>query len=260
MEEKYSGISAADNCAENTGSYFKERRSVRRFSSREVSSKLLDEILLAASKAPTCGNMQLYSVIVTRDEERRRALAEKHFNQPASVSAPVILTICADFARFTRWCEINNADACYDNFLSFTSAFADAMIYAQQVTTIAELCGLGTCYLGTVTYNAPEISALLNLPERMVVPVASLAIGWPDGEGEATERLPLEAFVHREEYRRDSDEDIRNFFKVKDEYPANQKFIKENNKENLAQVFAEVRYPRSVNEATSAKLLDWLGF
>lgn len=236
--------------------YFSKRRSIRKFLNKEVDQKLLDSILLEASKAPTCGNMQLYSVIVTRGEEEKKALAAFHFNQPAT-NAPVLLTICADFNRFTRWCELRDADAGYDNFLSFTSAFADAMIYAQQVTTIAELNGLGTCYLGTVTYNAPEISALLELPE-LVMPVACLAIGWPDEEGVETERLPLRAFVHEEKYRKDSDEEILDLFKEKEEYEPNKGFVKENGKDNLAQVFAEIRYPRSMNEEFSAKLLAWL--
>lgn len=239
--------------------YFSGRRSVRRFSQEPVSEELLSGIFELAAKAPTCGNMQLYSVIVTRDEERRKELAALHFNQPASTGAPVLLTVCADFARFTRWCEINKADAAYDNFLSFTSAFADAMILAQQITTIAEMEGLGSCYLGTAIYNAPEISKLLKLP-KMVMPVACLAIGWPEEEGVETERLPVQAWVHEEEYRADSDEDIVNLFKVKDEYPANQGYVEENGKENLAQVFAEVRYPRAMNEEFSRKLLDWLNF
>lgn len=239
--------------------YFSTRRSVRHFQDKPVSPEMLNEILTLAGKAPTCGNMQLYSVVVTRNVKSRKELAALHFNQPASVSAPVLLTVCADFARFTRWCEINHADAAYNNFLSFTSAFADAMILAQQITTIAEMQGLGTCYLGTAIYNAPEISKLLNLPE-MVMPVACLAIGWPDGEGVETERLPIEAWVHEESYRDDSDERIVELFKVKDEYPANQGFIAENGKQNLAQVFAEVRYPRGMNEEFSRKLLDYLKF
>lgn len=237
--------------------YFSTRRSIRRFSDREVSREMLDEILELAGRAPTCGNMQLYSVVVTRDEAARRELAALHFNQPASTGAPVLLTICADFERFTRWCEIGKADAAYGNFLSFTSAFADAIILSQQIVTIAEQMGLGTCYLGTAIYNAPQIADLLRLP-RLAMPVACLAIGWPDGEGVATERLPLRAWVHEEHYRDDSDEEITELYRVKDEYPANQPFIAENGKENLAQVFAEVRYPRGMNEEFSARLLEYM--
>ena len=235
--------------------YFKNRRSVRSFQKREISDELLKEIISKAIKAPTCGNMQLYSIIISRDAARRKELAALHYNQPAS-QAPVILTICADFARFTRWCELRGADAAYDNFLSFTSAFADAMILAQQITTIAEMEGLGTCYLGTVIYNAPEIAELLKCPE-MVMPVASLAIGYADGEGVETERLPLEAVVCEEEYRSDSDEEILNLFKSKEEYPANKGYVEESGKDNLAQVFAEIRSPRGLNEEVSKKLLRY---
>lgn len=236
--------------------YFIQRRSVRKFSDRPVTRTMLSEILTAAAKAPTCGNMQLYSVIVTRDEARKAELAKQHFCQPAT-EAPVILTICADFNRFTRWCQLSNADAGFDNLESFMSATADAIILAQQIVTIAEMEGLGTCYLGTVTYNALEIAALLCLPE-LTVPVACLALGWPDGEGVETERMPIEAFVHEEEYRADSDEEVLRLFKSKEEYPANKGFVEENGKDNLAQVFAEVRYPRAMNEEFSVKLTDYL--
>lgn len=236
--------------------YFATRRSVRDFLPDAIPMKLLDNILTAAAKAPTCGNMQLYSVIVTRDAERKSKLAAQHFSQPAT-NAPVILTICADFNRFTRWCKLNNADAGFDNLQSFMAACADAIILAQQITTIAEQQGLGTCYLGTVTYNAPEIAELLKLP-ALVVPVASLAIGYPASEGVETERLNMSAFVYEEEYRDDSDEKIIAEFRIKDEYPGNSGFAKENGKRNLAQVFAEVRYPREMNEAFSTKFGQFL--
>lgn len=238
-------------------SYFSGRRSVRQFASRDVDTALLNSVIERALRAPTTGNMQLYSVIVSREPEKRSRLAALHFNQPAAAGAPVILTVCADFNRFTRWCKLNNADAGFDNFLSFTNAYADAMIFAQQIVTIAEMEGLGTCYLGTVTYNAKEIASLLRLPS-LTVPVAAIAIGWPQGEGVATERLAVETIMHDEEYREDSDAAVMEAFKVKEDFPANSGFVKENGKQNLAQVFSEVRYPRSMNEEFSGKFLSFL--
>lgn len=238
-------------------SYFTQRRSIRKFAEKSVSDELLRSILQRAMKAPTTGNMQLYSVIAIRDEAMRRQLAPLHFSQPAAVGAPVILTVCADLYRFTRWCEVSNANVGFDNFLSFTSAFADAIIFAQQIVTIAELEGLGTCYLGTVTYNAPEIAKLLDLP-KLTVPVACLAIGWPEADGEPTERLELDGILHSEKYHNPTDEEIFEIYKVKECYEPNKGYVKENNKENLAQVFAEVRYPKQMNEEFSRKFLDYL--
>lgn len=237
--------------------YFQSRRTVRRFSDREVSPSLVESVIERAVKAPTCGNMQLYTVIVTRDEERRKTLAAAHFNQPAAAGAPVLLTVCADFNRFTRWCELRGADAGFDNFLSFTSAVADATALTQQIATIAEMEGLGTCWLGTVTFNAPAISELLKLP-ALVVPVGALAIGWPAEEGEETERLPLRAVMVEEEYPDRSDEEVLELFKSKEDFPQNSVYVKENGKDNLAQVFAEVRYPRSMNEPLSEAFLKYL--
>lgn len=238
--------------------YFTERKTVRKFNEeKEVSNKLLESILEKAMKAPTTGNMQLYSVIATRDPEMRKKLAPLHFSQPASTSAPVILTVCADLYRFSRWCELSGAKTGFDNFLSFTSAFADAIIFAQQVVTIAEMEGLGTCYLGTVTYNAPEIASLLELP-RLTVPVACIALGWPEEEGEPTERLNVESILHDETYRKHSDEEIFEIFKVKEDFEPNKGYVAENKKDNLAQVFAEVRYPKEMNEEFSKKFLEYL--
>lgn len=236
---------------------FKTRRSVRKYSDREVSRELLDSILEATMKAPTCGNMQLYSVIVTRSEEGKKALAPAHFNQPMVTTAPVVLTVCADFNRFTHWCELSDADPGYDNFLSFMNAMADASVFAQQIVAIAESEGLGTCYLGTVTYNADKISDILGLPD-LCVPVACITLGWPAEEGVETERLPLGAIVHEEHYRSDSDDEIIDLFKAKDDYGPNRKFIEENGKRTLAQVFTDVRYPRAMNEDFSRTFLDLL--
>ncbi|MDE6553633.1 MAG: nitroreductase family protein [Muribaculaceae bacterium] len=230
--------------------YFSKRATVRNYEKKHIPDSLLDDILEKAMRAPTCGNMQLYSVIVNRDPQRLERLAKEHFNQPAATGADVILTICADFNRFTEWCNASNAKPGYDNFHSFMMALTDAVIYTQQVVTIAEMEGLGTCYLGTVNYNAKQISELLELPE-LVVPVASISLGYPAANPEQCERLPLAAIKHDETYRKDSSEEIVELFKAKDEFPDNRKFVEENQKDSLAQVFTDIRYPESVNTAVS---------
>ena len=237
--------------------YFSKRATVRNYEKRHIPESLLDDILERAMRAPTCGNMQLYSVVVTRDPEKLARLAKEHFNQPASTGADVILTICADFNRFTEWCEASGAKPGYDNFHSFMMALTDAVIYAQQVVTIAEMEGLGTCYLGTVNYNARQISDLLELPD-LVVPVASLSLGYPADVATQCERLPLAAIKHTETYRKDTPDEVVELFKAKDEFADNQKFVEENGKESLAQVFTDIRYPESVNLSVSESFMQLL--
>ena len=84
------------------------------------------------------GNLQLYSVVITRDADAKAKLAPAHFNQPMVTQAPVVLTICADFRRTTRWCEERNATPGYDNLLSFINAATDALLFTQTFSCLAE--------------------------------------------------------------------------------------------------------------------------
>ena len=229
-------------------------KSIRKFKNKPIEENLLKKILEAGTRASTTGNMQVYSMIVSTDEYLKKKLWEVHFKQDMVKQAPVIITFCADFNRFTKWCKINNAKTGYDNFLSFYTATIDALLVAQNVALAAEDNGLGICYLGTTTYNAEEIIEILQLPE-LVVPVTALAIGYPDENPPLTDRLPLEAVVHYEKYNDYSNETIKKLYKEKEENPIYKKFVEENKKENLAQVFAEVRYKKEDNEFFSHKFL-----
>lgn len=237
--------------------YFKDRVTVRAFSDREVSGELLNEMLEAASHAPTNGNMQLYSVVITRDATRKRLLVPTHFSQPAAVGANVLLTFCADFNRFVKWCEVSDAIPGYDNFQSFMSAVFDTVILAQQFCTIAEKEGLGTCYLGTTAYNAPQIAEILELPTR-VVPVITVALGYPKGEAPKSDRLNVSAFVHEEEYHDYTPQQIKDIYAEKEMRDDSRQFVKENGKQTLAQVFTDVRYPKDTNEIFSKIYLDFI--
>ena len=97
----------------------KNRRTIRKYKQDVVSTDLLNELLEEAFRASTMGNMQLYSVIITRDTEMKRKLAPAHFNQSMVNEAPVLLTFCADFNRFSKWCRHRQAEPGYDNFISF---------------------------------------------------------------------------------------------------------------------------------------------
>lgn len=228
--------------------YFRNRYTVRNFSNKEISAGLIEEMLMAAAKAPNTGNMQLYSAIVTRSANGIKALAPAHFNQPASTGCAAMVTFCVDFNRFEHWCKINKAIPGYDNFQAFMWGVIDATIFAQQFCTIAELNGLGTCYLGTTSYNAPKIAEVLELPSR-VVPVVTIALGYPtESLAKLTDRLPLESIIHREKYCEYTDSDITKAYSYKESLPEHKNFVAENNKDNLAQVFTDIRYKGSDNE------------
>lgn len=239
--------------------FFNNRATLRCFSAdRHISKEELNALLEAASHAPTTGNMQLYSVVVTRSSEGKKRLAPLHFNQPTVESCDVLLTFCADFRRFESWCGARDANPGYDNFHSFITALIDTTIFAQQFVTLAELNGIGSCYLGTATYSSEGIATALGLPHR-VVPVITLAVGYPATAFPApSDRLPVEGIVHEECYHDYSREDIDRIYAPKESLPENAQFIAENNKQTLAQVFTDIRYPRALNEDISRSFAEFI--
>lgn len=239
--------------------YFFKRKTIRNYTAKEISDSVINKFIEAAAKAPTTGNMQLYSVIVTRDAEVKAQLAPHHFNQPMVTEAPVLLTFCADFHRFVEWCYCSNATPGYGNMQSFISALLDTTIFAQQFVTIAESQGLGCCYIGTTTYNAPDIARTLKLP-ALVVPVITITVGEPSQSQStsATERLPLEAIIHHETYHDYTPARIKELYHEKETLEVNKGYVRENGKETLAQVFTDVRYTKANNEYFSRLFYDFI--
>ena len=233
------------------------RRTIRQYSEREVTEELLNRLMTEAARTQTMGNLQLYSVVVTRSPEMKERLAPAHFNQPMVKGAPVVLTICADFRRTTRWCEERKAAPGYDNFLSYQNAAIDALLYTQTLCNLMDEEGLGYCYLGTTVYMPQMIIDTLHLP-KLVMPVATLTVGWPAEEPPLSDRLPLQSFVHQETYKDYSREDIDRYYTAKEELEENREFCRINNKETLAQIFTDIRYTKKDNEAMSAGLLEAL--
>ena len=229
-------------------------RSIRKYKSDKISDDILNNILVSATKASTTGNMQVYSIVVTKNEDVKSQLLGAHFNQPMVKQAPVVLTFCADFNRFNKWCELNDAKPGYDNFLSFYTASIDALLAAQNAVIAAEENGLGICYLGTTTYMAKKIIDILQLPKG-VVPVTTVVIGYADESPDLTPRLPLEAIVHYETYKDFDENSINNVYYERDNSDETKSLLKENDKKTLAQIFTDNRYKKEDNILFSNEFL-----
>lgn len=237
--------------------FFLNRRTYRQYANEVISDEIIGQMLTEASHAPTTGNMQLYSVVTTRSQEGKEKLSPAHFNQPSVKGCDVVLTFCADFNRFVHWCEVSGAIPGYDNFQSFMTAVLDVTIFAQQFCTIAEMRGYGCCYLGTTTYNAPQIADALDLPKR-VVPVITITLGVPMGDAPKSDRLPLDAILHKEVYQDYTEDQIKRLYAEKEAREDSKRFVEENNKQSLAQVFTDVRYTKQANETFSKIYIDFI--
>ena len=233
------------------------RRTVRKYTSQDVSDELLNRLMTEAARTQTMGNLQLYSVIVTRKAEMKAKLSPAHFNQPMVKEAPVVLTICADFNRTSFWAKCRKAEPGYDNFLSYINAATDALLYTQTLCNLMDEEGLGYCYLGTTVYQPQQIIDILQLP-KLVMPVATLTVGWPAEEPALSDRLPLESFVHQDTYQDYLAADIDTYYNDKENLEENKNFVRINHKETLAQIFTDIRYTRKDNEAMSRGLIKAL--
>ena len=199
----------------------------------------------------------MYSVVITRSEEGKKALAPAHFNQPMVTGAPVVLTICADYRRTTIWAENRQANPGYDNILSFMNAATDALLFTQTFCNLAEEEGLGTCFLGTTVYMPKMIIETLKLP-KLVMPVATITLGWPDENPAKSDRLPLRSIVHQETFSDYTPAKIDDFYAEKESLEENKEFVRINHKETLAQVFTDIRYTQKDCEAMSEGFLEAL--
>lgn len=233
------------------------RRSIRRYQDKDVDNTLLTRLIKEAECTQTMGNLQLYSVVVTRSKELKAKLAPAHFNQPMVTGAPVVLTFCADYRRTTLWAEQRQATPGYDNPLSFVNAMTDALLFCQTFCNLAEEEGLGCCFLGTTVYQPQSIIDTLQLPE-LVFPVATITLGWPDENPPLSDRLPVSTIIHEETFHDYSAADIDKAYAYKEQLDENKEFVKINNKQTLAQVFTDCRYTKADCEAMSETLLEAL--
>ena len=234
-----------------------KHRSIRRFKSTPIPEEELRELLEAASRASTCGNMQLYSLVVTRDKAMREKLLPCHFGQQMVVEAPCVVTVCADVHRFSMWCRQRDAEPAYDNFAWFLTAAIDALLAAQNLVVAAEARGLGICYLGTTLYTAGDIVRTLNLPKG-VLPITTIVLGYPDEKPELTDRLPLDAVVHFEQYNDYTSAEIDELWAERETSEQTLALLEHYGADNLARIFTDFRYPADDNMQYTKRYLATL--
>ncbi|HXZ97991.1 MAG TPA: nitroreductase family protein, partial [Candidatus Acidoferrum sp.] len=119
-----------------------------------------------------------------------------------------------DTYRLKRWFELNDAPFYFNQPCNLFIGFWDAIVALQNVVIAAESLGLGTVYLGEVL--SKDLGQILGTPEY-VFPAGLVAVGYPDETPDLRPRLPLEAVLHRNGYQVPGDDEIKVFFREKDE-------------------------------------------
>lgn len=192
--------------SDNVAQLMNTHRSIRRYKSDPIDDQLVEKVFQqAVDGSSSSGNLNTYSMILTRDRERKARLCQLHCGQEMIDQAPLLITFCADTYRTRRWLRLRGARDNFNNFEGFLVSAFDAIIVAQSVALGFESHGIGICFLGTTLWACDQIAELLELPETCV-PVTSLVVGVPDENPDKRDRLPLQALVHQEKYQQLSDE------------------------------------------------------
>src|SRR5512147_554093 len=167
-----------------------KRRSVRAYEQREISAEARAAILKAALRAPTAGNLMLYSIIEVTDQKIKDRLAVTCDNQPFIARAPMVWLFLADYQRwFDYFAASGVEELCKQKQLKMRKPeegdlfldCCDALIAAQNAVIAAESFGIGSCYIGDIMEQYEIHKELFDLPQY-TFPIGLLVFGYPTPE------------------------------------------------------------------------------
>lgn len=189
------------------------RCSTRAYAETPITDAEKDAILSATFRAPTGGNMMLYTIIDVVDQALKDTLAVTCDDQPFIATAPWVLVFVADFQK---WLDLFRHVGVYalegvdhrgaPGLGDLLLACSDALIAAQNAVIAAESLGIGSCYIGDILENAEEHIELLGLPTH-ALPIAMVCFGRPAGERRRVTRQTLH-MVHTNHYERLTDDEL----------------------------------------------------
>lgn len=145
---------------------FKNRRSIRKFSTKPISWETIADIIEAGLNAPCAGNIQNYKILIIQNQEDKNEIAKIAFQQYWLAQAPVLLIVVRDNDRLIQLYPqegeiyaIQNCAALIENMLMYT-----------------HFCDLGACWVEA--YDNEVLKEFLKIPTHMLID-AIIPIGYP---------------------------------------------------------------------------------
>ncbi|MHB1355798.1 MAG: nitroreductase family protein [Anaerolineae bacterium] len=248
------------------------RRSVRAFEPREVSTDIKTELIQATLRAPTAGNLMLYSIIDIQEQAVKDALAISCDNQPFIAQAPIVWLFLADYQRWYDYfihsgveerCAAGGVHMRKPAEGDLMLACCDALIAAQTAVIAAESLGLGSCYIGDIMENYEVHRDLFRLP-RYVFPISLLCMGYPTEQQKSrrqTTRFGDEYIVFKNRYHRLSADEFSSMFESEYERTFNGR-ERADGIENVGQlIYARkfnAEYSKEMSRSVQVILSQWL--
>ncbi|MEQ6388327.1 oxygen-insensitive NADPH nitroreductase [Bacillaceae bacterium S4-13-58] len=178
-----------------------QHRSIRSFSSKQLTTEEIDQIVLSAQSASTSSYMQAYSIIGVTDKKKKKILAEIT-GQSYVENNGYLMIFCADLNRLTTTANQDDFEQLKPNLENtehFLVASIDVALAAQNAAIAAESMNLGICYIGSIRNQIEKVGSLFNLPKH-VIPLFGMVFGEPTEKPEKKPRLPMEAVFFENEY------------------------------------------------------------
>jgi nitroreductase len=145
----------------------KKRRSVRAYTEKMVSEKDIEQLIEAASCAPSAGNVQPWAFVVIKDPETKHKLSDAALHQTFIQKAPVVIIVFTDVKRSIR---------VYGKRGENLYSIQDAAAASENLLLAAQHMGLATCWIGAFREN--EVAEALNAPMHLR-PVTIIPVGYP---------------------------------------------------------------------------------
>ena len=250
----------------------RNRRSIRAFEPREISPEIKTALVQATLRAPTAGNLMLYSIIDIQEQVIKDTLAKTCDNQPFIAQAPLVWLFLADYQRWYDYFIHSGVEAycaARGNAMrkpaegDLMLACCDALIAAQTTVIAAESFGLGSCYIGDIMENYEVHRDLFGLP-RYVFPISLLCMGYPTEQQKyrsQTTRFDSRYIVFRDGYHRLTADELTTMFQSEQEriFKGQQRA---DGIENVGQLMYtrkfDAAFSREMNRSVQAIIKQWV--
>jgi nitroreductase len=150
------------------------RRSIRRYSDKEIEKEIVDKIIRAGMYAPSAVNKQPWHFIIFDKTETRNAIMDVHRSSLMLKEAKKAILVCFDV-------NLQHDDG---------YGLCDCSAATQNMLLAAHALGIGSCWIGIYPREArmEALKQIFNLPEN-VEPFAIISLGYPAETKETPDRI-----------------------------------------------------------------------
>ena len=224
--------------------------SERHFTDKQISADDEYTIISTAQRSATSSNIQAYSIIGIRNQDKKNELSVLAGNQEHVAASSLFLVFCADLYRlkFVSDSKGYNFDAQMTERLIISTV--DTALAASRALEAAQALGIGGVMVGGIRNNPDKVSDLLKLPE-LVYPVMGMSLGYPEKKSKIKPRLGIDAIYHKEEY---SDKNYDNLIAAYDAVIDDVGYLK--GREVMAEKFPDFKGLYSWSEHTARRLTN----